>query len=114
LGALVESGGLGMVGEKTLRFALVKLAKFFAVNSGHKLTTRKDRWNAGDRQEAAGETSAISYLRSPFVGTQVSCVPREEPMVAVEVLSCVLEFTINGFVKLLEDLGACGFCSLEM
>jgi len=55
----------------------------------------------------------MGYLRSPFVGTQVSRVPREEPIVAVEVLCCVLEFTINGFVKVLEDLGACGFC-LEM
>ena len=33
---------------------------------------------------------------------------------AVEVLGCVLELAIDGFVKILQDLGACRFCSLEM
>jgi len=35
-------------------------------------------------------------------------------MVAVEVLGCVLEFAIDGFVRILQDLGASGFCALEM
>src|SRR5258708_33392506 len=56
----------------------------------------------------------MSYLRSPFVRTQVSRMPREEPMVAVEVLGCVLEFAIDGFVRILQNLGASGFCALEM
>ncbi len=68
----------------------------------------------GIGKEAAPDISAMSYLRSPFIGTQVSGVPGEEPTVAVEVLGCVLEFTIDGFVKILQDLGACRFCSLEM
>jgi len=114
LGALVESGGFGMVGNEALRFTRKELVEFFAVDSGHELTPGNDTWNEENRQEAARDISSMSYLRSPFVGTQVSRVPGEEPMVPVEVLGCVLEFTIDGFVKILQDLGACRFCSLEM
>src|SRR5260370_21950100 len=65
----------------------------------------------GKRQRDA---SAMGNLRSPFVGTQVSRVPREEPMMAVKVLGCVLEFAIYGFVRILQDLGTCGLCSFKM
>src|SRR5277367_1721309 len=39
---------------------------------------------------------------------------REKPMVAIRVLNCILQFAINGFVKVLYDLCSCGFGSGEV
>ena len=53
------------------------------------------------------DSSATSDRRSPFIRAHVSSVPREEPVVAFQVLHSVLSFAIECLVQLLDDLGAC-------
>ena len=43
---------------------------------------------------------------SPLVGAQIVGMAREKPMVAVEVLDSILEFAINGFVKVFDYFGS--------
>ena len=53
-------------------------------------------------------------LRSPLVGAQVSSVPREEPVVAVEIEGGVLVLAVDGLVEVFDDGGSGGLCVLEV
>src|SRR5271163_4299518 len=60
---------------------------------------------------AGTSVSAFCDGCSPLVGAQIAGMPREKPMVAVEVLDSILEFAINGFVKVFDYFGSFRFCS---
>jgi hypothetical protein len=61
LGAVVEGGGLGMVIDEALGFALVKLVEFAAINGGH----RRRRTMFGMRGMGKGRNELAGH---PFAG----------------------------------------------
>src|SRR5689334_5418717 len=77
-----------------------------------------DRGNLEVTQARPGQqrdrVTGLRHRGAPLVGTQVPGVPREEPVVAIEVLDSVLPFAIDGFVEILHNPGACRFGSLEV
>ena len=61
MGAFVEFGGAGMLGDEALFFALMESAELAAVDGAHGFESRKDRRNDGNGQGAARE--GVEYWR---------------------------------------------------
>jgi hypothetical protein len=64
--------------------------------------------------QPGGLALALGNRGAPFRWIQVPNVLREEPEVAVEILSAILAFAVDGFVQIFDDLGARLFCFLEV
>jgi hypothetical protein len=64
--------------------------------------------------QPGGLTLALRDRGAPFRWIQVPNVLREEPEVAVEILSAIFAFAVDGFVQIFDDLGARRFCFLEV
>src|SRR5664279_2427771 len=60
---------------------------------------------------ARGTFLAFGDLCSPVSGTHIARVPREEPVVSLEVLDAVLTLAVRGLVEFLNDPGARRFRS---